>query len=111
MHHEPFADLAQRQTSRGAERQQLQHLVAGERDAERLQHRVELGTDELLHAHDRRRQTHRRRIAHVPRPDLSRALDGIERQLGVRGHAPIVEVTISTRKTQGRQVAHTGTGY
>ncbi len=50
---QPLTDLAHGQRARPAERQQHEHLVAGEGEAEGSEQRLDPAEEYLLHAHNR----------------------------------------------------------
>jgi hypothetical protein len=87
VHHQPAADHLQRQFADAAEREQDQHLVAGEGQVVRLEHLVEAGEQDLLDPEDRRRRAHGRRRAEPLLPRLPGALDRVERQPQRAHHA------------------------
>src|SRR3954468_4256472 len=81
---QPHAHLPQRQRPAAAEEEQHQRLVAGERQPERLQHRVQAREQDLLDPHDRGDRAHRgaRLCAPALLPLAPRLGDRIERQIG-----------------------------
>ena len=83
-----LADLAQGQRALARERQQHEHLVAGEREPERAKDGVGAGEEDLLQPHDGGHDRHARRLVRpaVRTPLALRLGDRIEAQPSWFGH-------------------------